>query len=113
VHAARLNGITTGLKTGEGTAGGSSVLLPPAPYPVVLEVAAQILRDPTPVEVPLTAHGPAARRRRLIRALVPALVLVAAAGVAIWAGASPWLGLSAIATVPVAAMLAADRYRSL
>ena len=113
VHAARLSGITTGLKSGEGTAGGSSLLLPPAPYTVVLEVAAQILRDPAPVEVSLTAHGPAARRRRFIRALVPALALVAAAGVAIWAGAPPWLALPAIATLPVAVMLAADRYRSL
>jgi putative membrane protein len=113
VHAARLSGITTGLKSGEGPAGGSSLLLPPAPHAVVLDVAAQILADRAPVEVSLTAHGPAARRRLFIRALDPALTLVAAAGVAIWAGAPSWVALPAIATVPVAVLLAADRYRSL
>jgi putative membrane protein len=113
VHAARLSGITTGLRSAEGAAGGSSLLVPPAPRSVALDVATQILRDRAPVEVPLTAHGPAARRRRFIRALVAAFALVAAAGVAIWAGAAPWLALPATATVPVAAMLAADRYRSL
>jgi putative membrane protein len=113
VHAARLSGITTGLKSRGGTDGGSSLLLPPAPRAVALDVAAQILRDRDPVDVSLTAHGPAARRRCFVRALLPAFVLVTAAGVAIWSGASPWLALPAIATVPAAAMLAADRYRSL
>jgi len=113
VHAARLSGITTGLKSRGGADGGSSLLLPPAPRAVALDVAAQILRDPDPVEVSLTAHGPAARRRRFVRALLPAFVLVAAAGVAIWSGASQWFALAAILTVPAAAMLAADRYRSL
>ena len=48
-----------------------------------------------------------------MRALLPAFVLVAAAGVAIFSGGSPWLALPAIAAVPLAAMLALDRYRSL
>jgi len=113
VHAARLSGITTGLKSKGGADGGSSLLLPPAPRTVVRDVATQILRDRAPVEAPLTAHGPAARRRRFARALLPAFGLVAAAGVAIWSGAPQWLALPAVATVPVAAMLAADRYRSL
>ena len=113
VHAARLSGITTGLKSKGGADGGSSLLLPPAPRTVARDVAAQILRDPAPVEASLTAHGPAARRRRFARALLPAFVLVAAAGVAIWSGAPQWLAVAAIVTVPVAAMLAADRYRSL
>ena len=113
VHAARLSGITTGLKSGGGADGGSSLLLPPAPRVVVLDVAAQILRDRAPVDVSLTAHGPAARRRRFLRALLPAFVLLAAVGVAISSGASPWLVLPAMGTVAVAAMLAADRYRSL
>ena len=113
VHAARLNGITTGLRSGEGAAGGSSLLLPPAPLAVARDVATQILRDPVPMEVPLISHGPAARRRRLVRALLSALLLVVAAGVAISTGASPLLALPALVSVPVAAMLAADRYRSL
>jgi putative membrane protein len=114
VHAARLSGITTGLKARSGADGGSSMLLPPAPRAVAREVAGKVLRDPAPVDVPLVAHGPAARRRRLTRALLGALLLIGAAGVAAAAGASPWLtAVVAVLTVPVAFMLAADRYRSL
>jgi putative membrane protein len=113
VHAARLGGITTGLKSRKGAGGSSSLLLPPAPRAVVREVATQILGDPAPVTVVLTAHGPAALRRRVVRALVPAFVLILAAGVAISSGAPQWLALPAMATLPVAALLAADRYRSL
>ncbi len=113
VHAARLSGITTGLKSGGGADGGSSLLLPPAPRAVARDVAAQILRDPAPLDIPLTAHGPAARRRRFIRALVPALLLVAGAGFAMWSGGPPWLLVGAVMTVPVAFLLGADRYRSL
>jgi len=113
VHAARLSGITTGLKGSGAADGGSSLLLPPAPLTVARDVAAQLLRDPAPLGVQLTPHGPAARRRRFSRALLGSLVLVAAAGVAIWFDAPRWLWLPAIATIPVAAMLAADRYRSL
>jgi putative membrane protein len=113
VHAARLSGITTGLKSRAGADGGSSMLLPPAPRAVAREVAAQILRDPAPVDVALTAHGPAARRRRLTRALLGALLLLVAAGVAISAGAPRWLAPVAVLSVPVAVLLAVDRYRSL
>jgi len=113
VHAARLNGIATGLKSRRGAGGGGSLLLPPAPLAVARDVATQILRDPAPVAVVLTAHGPAARRRRFVRALLPAFCLILAAGVAIWSGAPQWLALPAIVAVPVAALLAADRYRSL
>lgn len=113
VHAARLSGITTGLKSKGDAEGGSSLLLPPAPRAVAREVAAQILRDPAPVDVALTVHGPAARRRRVSRALLAAFIVVVAAGVAIWWGAPRWLAVPAVLAVPVAAMLAADRYRSL
>lgn len=113
VHAARLSGITTGLTSRGGAGGGSSLLLPPAPVAVALDVATQILREAGPVEVGLTAHGPAARRRRYVRALLPAFVLIVLTGVAIVSGAPQWVALPAVATVPVAAMLAADRYRSL
>lgn len=113
VNAARLSAITTGLKSAEGPGGGSSLLLPPAPHAIAVKVAAQILGDPAPLEVPLTAHGPAARRRCFIHALAPVLDLVAVAAVAIWLGAPPWLALPVVAAIPVAAILAADRYRSL
>jgi putative membrane protein len=63
--------------------------------------------------VQLVAHGPAARRRRFTRALLTVLILIAAVGVAVWFGAPPWLLLPACGSVPVAILLAADRYRSL
>jgi putative membrane protein len=113
VHAARLSGITTGLASKGSADGGSSLLLPPAPRTVARDVAAQILRDPAPLDVVLTAHGPAARGRRFKRALLAASVLVVASGAAIWGGAPTWLVLPALLTVPVAVVLAADRYRSL
>ncbi|MEO8555887.1 MAG: PH domain-containing protein [Actinomycetota bacterium] len=113
VRAARLSGITTGLESRGRADGGSSLLLPPAPVAVARAVASEILRNPAAMEIPLTAHGPAARRRRFLRALIPAFVLVAVAGLAVWSGASSWLGVAAILTIPVAAVLARDRYRSL
>jgi putative membrane protein len=113
VHAARMSGITTGLKSRGGADGGSSLLLPPAPREVARDLAAQILHDSAPLDVQLMSHGPAARRRRFVRALLPVFVLASGAGVAIGAGGSPWLALPAVAAVPVAVMLAEDRYRSL
>ena len=113
VHAARLGGITTGLTSKGAAGGGSSLLLPPAPGAVARDVATAILRDPAPVDVALTVHGPAARRRRFSRALLSALILVVAAGVAIWWGAPRWFAIPAVLVVPIAALLAADRYRSL
>ncbi len=113
VHAARLSGITTGLESKGRADGGSSLLLPPAPVAVARAVASEILRNPTAMEVSLSAHGAAARRRRFLRALMPAFVLVAVAGLAVWSGAPSVVGVAAILTIPVAAALAGDRYRSL
>jgi putative membrane protein len=113
VRGARLRGIATGLGAGGGAAGGGSLLLPPAPRELAREVASRILGDDAPVEVALTAHGPAARRRRHLRALLAVSVLVVAAGAAVPAGAPLWLLLPAVASVPLAVLLAADRYRSL
>ncbi|WP_433490935.1 PH domain-containing protein [Nocardia grenadensis] len=66
-------------------------------------------------DIPLTRHGPAARRRRYIRACWPvpltaaALLLAAAAG---WQ-VTPWWWLLPAGLAPVCALLAADRYRGL
>lgn len=113
VHGARLAGITTGLGSGGARSGVSSLLLPPAPRELASRVAAQILQEHAPLEVALTAHGPAARRRRQLRALLAATLLVLAAAVAISAGGTRWLALPAVASIPLAVLLAADRYRSL
>ncbi|MGW4325689.1 PH domain-containing protein [Nocardia sp. NPDC004573] len=70
---------------------------------------------PEPGSAPLTAHGPAARRRRYTRTLTP-VVLIAApmAGVQL-AGEhySPWWWLVPGLMLPVALALAEDRYRGL
>jgi putative membrane protein len=111
--AARLGGITTGLKSRGRSDGGSSVLLPPAPRLVACDVASRILGGSAALDASLVAHGPAARRRRFIRALLSALVLFAAAVVAVRFGAPSWIGFASLVSFPVAGLLAADRYRSL
>jgi len=111
--AARLGGITTGLKSRGRSDGGSSVLLPPAPRLVACDVASRILGGSAALDASLVAHGPAARRRRFIRALLSALVLFAAAVVAVRFGAPSWIGFASLVSFPVAGLLAADRYRSM
>jgi putative membrane protein len=102
VRAARLTALVTGLG-GENTRRGQ--LLPLGPVAVARAVAGEVL----PVAGPLRQHPPAARRRRLVRATVPWLVLAAgAAGLQSWWPAAALGGL-ALLGVP----LAADRYRGL
>ena len=80
----RLKAVSTGLQ-GE-TGGGSDWLSPPAPRGVVLPVATAISGDAEAVAGPLVPHGPAARRRRLTRAmLLPVVVaLVLGTGLPLW-----------------------------
>jgi putative membrane protein len=112
VHGARTAAIATGL-TGGGSERGA-LLLPPAPVAEAHRVAAEVLREPDPTVAPLRRHGPAARRRRYTRALGPVLVVVAALyGAHRWAGLPGWPALVALLLFPVAAVLAADRYRNL
>ncbi|HEX5086538.1 MAG TPA: PH domain-containing protein [Nocardioides sp.] len=106
---ARLSAIVTGLGRGQQ---GSSVLVPPAPRAVVEEVAGEILDSPEPLSAPLTRHGPRATRRRWTRALVPACVLAAAVASPVALNGPRWL-LVGVLAVPVAALLARDRVRSL
>jgi putative membrane protein len=78
-------------------------------------VAAVVLREqPAMVtRAPLRAHPRAALQRRLTRALVPAAGVVAVAFAVGWAAPLPWLGPSSLTLLPIAALLALDRYRSL
>ncbi len=108
-RGARLSAIVTGLSRSQQ---GSSTLVPPAPRRVVERVAREVLDTSVPVESALVAHGPQAVRRRWTRALLPALVVAAACVAAVVAGASSWLLLGLLA-LPVAALLAWDRTRSL
>ncbi|WP_280423411.1 PH domain-containing protein [Nocardia carnea] len=105
-------------------------ILPQSPRAAVERTLADLLRprrdqpapDPAalphlraPARIPLTPHGPAARRRRYIRAGWPvplALVALAIPTAAGWEVAV-WWWLVPIALVPICALLAEDRYRGL
>jgi putative membrane protein len=106
---ARLSAIVTGLDRSQQ---GSSTIVPPAPLAVVQRAAVAVLGVEAPATGPLVAHGPAAVRRRWTRALLPAALLVAGAVVAVTLGSPAWL-LAVVLALPVAALLAADRSRSL
>ena len=63
---------------------------------------------------PLRPHGQAARRRRYIRALAAAALLIAGIIAATWARHGPsWVWIGSFILVPAALLVAADRYRSL
>jgi putative membrane protein len=113
-RGARLIAIATGLRAGQGAERGGTLLLPPAPAEQAHRVAGEILHDREPVAMPLTPHGPQARRRRYVRALAGAAFLVAALAFLAWLADLPaWAWQLGLVAVPAAALLAADRYRSL
>lgn len=103
---ARLDAVMTGVNG----AGESSLLLPPCPAATARAVLADLIANHDAVTGPLRGHGPAATRRRWMRALtIPAVlaVLGVVVGVPVWAWLA-WAGLTVCC-----ALLAADRSRSL
>jgi putative membrane protein len=106
---------TRALATGLSRDSQGGALQPPAPRAEAHRVAAAALREHpgTTTLAPLLRHPRAALRRRLSRALVPAGVLVAIAFAAGWAVPIPWLGPVSLVLLPVALLLALDRYRNL
>jgi putative membrane protein len=114
VSGARLIAIATGLRVGRGAERGGSLLVPPAPRAEVERVAAQVIGRSAPLTCPLAEHGPRARIRRYTRALGAWALTAATLAVVHWpAGGPAWLLVIALVLLPVAALLAADRYRSL
>ena len=98
--------VTTGL----GRKGESNMLLPPVPVAEAHRVSATVLRqEESPTLTPLRRHPVAALRRRMVRAVVPLLVLAA---VLAWFAPS-WTWQVVLALVPFSAALGWDRYRSL
>jgi putative membrane protein len=90
-------------------------LQPPAPRAEAHRVASVALREHPALATlaPLRRHPRAALQRRLTRALLPAAALVVIAffvGVAVPVG---WLGPASLILLPVAVLLALDRYRNL
>ncbi len=104
--------LTTGLS--REALGGA--ILPPAALAEAHRVAAAALAEP-PSEVTETAldrHPGAALRRRLSRALIPAVALAAVGWVlADRVPALFWLWPGALVAIPIALALALDRYRNL
>jgi putative membrane protein len=117
--------------TGSGSGDRASVL-PPAPHAEAVRVASAILGEPPPgaarvgrsgaepAQVPplgvtLVRHPRAAMRRRLVRAVAPALAVVAALGAGTaWGPLPDWPWVTAaVVLLPAAVLLGVDRYRSL
>lgn len=116
VGAGRLEALTVGSGF---LGGGSSTIAPYCPRDVSVDLAERVVGAGTALQVPLREHGPVARRRRLLRALLPAaLVPLALLALARWSGldaaALRWGALvSAAVLLPAALLLARDRYRRL
>lgn len=111
---AQAGALTVGLARGEGEQGGSSGALgPPVARAHAHAVAATAARGHRVTDGPLVAHPPAARTRRLVRAVGPTLVLPAVAGLLLALGGPVWPLAVAAAPVLLAVPLGLDRYRAL
>jgi putative membrane protein len=91
------------------------VLQPPAPRAEAHRVASVALREQPELATlaPLLRHPRAALRRRLTRALLPATAVVVIAFAVGLAVPVPWLGPAGLVLLPIALLLALDRYRNL
>jgi putative membrane protein len=117
VGGARTVAVATGLRVGRGAERGGTVLVPPAPMAISRQVAGTVLDEhgaELALDTPLIPHGPAALRRRLIRAVVPFVALTGLLAVLWWAARWPvWPVLIAAVFAALAVPLGIDRYRSL
>ena len=102
------------LATGVGS-GGVTAILPPCPRGVARSVGADVLETPAPMTVPLTEHGPAARRRCWLRHLWGALLITAVPLVAmIWVDVPSWVPVVvALVSLTFAVVAAETSYRHL
>jgi putative membrane protein len=102
------------LATGVGS-GGVTAILPPCPQDVARSVGADVLETATPMTVPLTRHGPAARRRVWLRHLWGALFVIAIPLVTmIWVELPAWVPVVvAVGSLTFAALAATASYRHL
>jgi putative membrane protein len=114
VHGARVLAIATGLRVGRGGDRGGSILLPPAPRAVAVEVAGTVIGDPAPLTAALIRHGSRAGVRRFTRAIGFSIVLILIVLAFVVFGGTPWWAFwTAPALLPIAALLAWDRAASL
>ncbi|MHA6797210.1 PH domain-containing protein [Pseudonocardia bannensis] len=117
--AARVDALAAGLGTGfDDDSTDHATLLPAAPRALAERVAAVVLGEPVSptASVRLTPHPPAARGRRLRRALAAAAVPVlglAVLGLSVDGVLLVLAGVVAVVVTPVALALALDAYRNL
>jgi len=113
VGAARVVAVATGLRTGRGAERGGEVLLPPAPLATGVALVRRVLDGTSAATGPLRPHGAAARRRRLVRGVLPGVLLSAVLGV-VWAAGGPaWPLAVSGALVLVGLALGVDRAAAL
>lgn len=93
----------------------SKLVLPPAPRAEADRVACAVLElTASPTTARLVRHSRRALARRLTRALAPTLIVIATLGAGRWFDVLPdWPWESALVLVPIAALLAVDRFRNL
>ncbi|GAA4556883.1 PH domain-containing protein [Pseudonocardia xishanensis] len=105
---------TRALAAGLGREAQGGVLQPPVPRAEAHRVAGAALTAADPTLTPLSPHPRSALRRRVTRAVVPAALVVAAAVVVgrVWPRLE-WIAPTAAVLLPLAALLAWDRYRGL
>lgn len=109
--AGRLNAIVTGL---DRRSEGSAPLVPAAPQPVVIGVGEHLLAETGPLHSPLIQHGPAAQRRRYLRAIVPlTLVPLVVVLIALFGSLPPWVVVLTLPLPAIGVLLARDRYARL
>jgi len=109
--AGRLNAIVTGL---DRRSQGSSPLVPAAPREVVVGVGEHVLAETGPLHADLVQHGPAAQRRRYLRAIVPLALVPLVLLLLVLLGPTSWWLVVLTAPLPVLGVpLARDRYRRL
>ena len=111
VGAARLGAVVTGVSKKES---GTTLIVPTAPRGIIDTTGSATLGTSEPLHLPLRSHGPRARRRRYTRALAVASLLPVVVLVLALATPLPvWTVVPALLALPVAAAIAADRYRQL
>ncbi len=114
---ARVNAVATGLSSKDeaNKAADRKALLPPAPRAAAYRVAAEVIGEPAFTRTRLTGHPHAALRRRLMWALTPVLLLMAALAVLgyLFTWMPSWVWPVVLPLLPVAAVAAVDAFRAL
>lgn len=103
------------ISTGMSKRNESAMLVPPAPRVEGEAIGNAVLRtERPPTATPLVRHPKVALRRRMVRSLAPAVIIVVGLLLASLTGGLPsWPWQLSLVSLPIAALLGWDRYRSL